>query len=140
MTNILIIDDDPSSRYLLKVILEQEGYTVFYAGGGDEGLRIFQANPIDLVITDILMPGTDGLAVIRTLINTVPETKIIALSGGGMILTAETSLHIARKMGAFESLAKPFVRTELLAMVQRILHTTPQSSEETPHQSALSTS
>lgn len=140
MTNILVIDDDQMSRHLLKAILEKAGYRVLYAGGGDEGLHLFHTNPIDLVITDILMPGTDGLAVIRTLLNTAPDVKIIALSGGGMILTAETSLNIARKMGAFESLAKPFVPTELLAMIQRILHTTTHSSEAIIPQAALSAS
>ena len=121
MTCILVIDDDPASCYLVKTILEHAGYQVLLAGGGDEGLRLFRNHAIDVVITDILMPGTDGLAVIRELLTIAPDIKIIALSGGGMILTAETSLHVARKMGAFESLAKPFVRTELLAAVERVL-------------------
>ena len=121
MTCVLVIDDDPASCYLVKTILEGAAYRVLLASGGDEGLRLFRDHTVDVVITDILMPGTDGLAVIRELLHMAPNIKIIALSGGGMILTAETSLQVARKMGAFESLAKPFVRTELLAMVKRVL-------------------
>ncbi|MEO5349102.1 MAG: response regulator [Magnetococcus sp. YQC-3] len=121
MTTILVIDDDPTSCHLVRAILEAEGYTLLCAGGGDEGLRLFRQHHVDVVITDILMPGTDGLAVIRELLTTTPEIKIIALSGGGMILTAETSLHVARKMGAFTSLSKPFARAELLAAVRRVL-------------------
>lgn len=121
MTNVLVIDDDPTSRHLVKAILEREGYTLFCASGGDEGLRLFREHPIDVVITDILMPGTDGLAVIRELLSVAPDIKIIALSGGGMILTAEISLQVARKMGAFASMTKPFSRAELLAAVHRVL-------------------
>ncbi|MBF0401608.1 MAG: response regulator [Magnetococcales bacterium] len=130
MTNILVIDDDSTIRFLLKAILEQAGYHVLCASGGDEGLQLFRAHTIELVITDILMPGTDGLAVIRELLASDPETKIIALSGGGMVLTAEISLHVARRMGAFESLAKPFTRDELLAMVHRILQASELSTGE----------
>ncbi|MBF0161910.1 MAG: response regulator [Magnetococcales bacterium] len=121
MANILVIDDDPASCFLVKSLLEKVGYRVFVAGGGDEGLRLFAKHPIDVVITDILMPGTDGLAVIRELLTRAPDVKIIALSGGGMILTAEISVHVARKMGAFASLLKPVDRVELLATLQRVL-------------------
>ncbi len=131
MTNVLVIDDDQAIRQLVKAILGGAGYHVLYAGGGDEGLRLFREHPIDLVITDILMPGTDGLAVIRELLATAPATRIIALSGGGMILTAGISLHVARKMGAFESLAKPFSRKELLATVERVLRAGKEELTET---------
>ncbi|WP_130471212.1 response regulator [Candidatus Magnetaquicoccus inordinatus] len=124
MKHILVIDDDPATRYLVKSILEDAGFTVLLASGGEEGLEMFQHHQIALVITDILMPGTDGLAVIRELMATCPTTPVIALSGGGMILTAETSLHIARKMGAFRTMAKPFVRMELLQLINEVLHNT----------------
>ena len=137
MIKILVIDDDPTIRYLVKTILEDVGYHVLHASGGDEGLHLLHTHsPIDMVITDILMPGTDGLAVIREVMTVSPSTKMIALSGGGMILTAETSLHIARKMGAFESLAKPFVRKDLLELVKRVLHSGTEEPDATPRQTA----
>ncbi|MEO5362510.1 MAG: response regulator [Magnetococcus sp. DMHC-8] len=128
MTTVLVIDDDPTNCQLVKTILQHAGYRVIHAGGGEEGLHMFRTHAVDVVITDILMPGTDGLAVIRELLTTAPDTRIIALSGGGMMLTAETSLQVARKTGAFESLAKPFVRQALLDVVKRVLHTPPAES------------
>ncbi|MBF0185099.1 MAG: response regulator [Magnetococcales bacterium] len=137
---ILVIDDDPGVRYLVKSILEDAGYTVLLAHGGEEGLKMFDQRRIALVITDILMPGTDGLAVIRELLSRDPETRVIALSGGGMILTSETSLQIARKMGAFRTMAKPFTRKELLELVTEVLQPLFPADETTPVSVDLSSS
>ncbi|MEO5341004.1 MAG: response regulator [Magnetococcus sp. MYC-9] len=129
MSTVLVIDDDATSRILTKAILQRAGYTVLLAGGGDEGLRIYRNHAVDVVVTDILMPGTDGLAVIRELLAMDPASRIIALSGGGMMLTAETSLQVARKMGAFFALVKPVSSAELLSVVESVLQRT---SDEPP--------
>ncbi|MBF0097258.1 MAG: response regulator [Magnetococcales bacterium] len=132
MNHILVIDDDPATRYLIKSILEDAGYAVLLAPGGEEGLTMFRHHQIPLVITDILMPGTDGLAVIRELLAFAPQTRVIALSGGGMILTAEISLQIARKMGAFRTMAKPFTRKDLLQLVAEVLQIPLPAQEPAP--------
>ncbi|MBF0613253.1 MAG: response regulator [Magnetococcales bacterium] len=121
MTKILVIDDDGAIRQLLKLILENEGFQVFEAEDGVEGLRVLENEVVDLVITDVLMPEKDGLAVIKELQKTHPTMRVIALSGGGMTLSAETSLFVARRMGAFESLAKPFTKDEVLHLVNKVL-------------------
>lgn len=121
MTTILIIDDDLEIRMILRKFLSTSGFQVVEAADGREGVRQFSNANIDLVITDILMPEKDGLAVIREIHAMDPQMRIIALSGGGMTLSAETSLYVAKKMGAVRSLAKPFTRDELLDLVNIVL-------------------
>ncbi|MEO5378414.1 MAG: response regulator [Magnetococcus sp. DMHC-6] len=82
---------------------------------------MFQTHSVDLVITDILMPDKDGLAVIRELRGINPQVKIIGLSGGGMILSAQTSLNVARKLGVVRTMSKPFAVDRLLAMVTEVI-------------------
>lgn len=122
MSLILVIDDDQAIRKLLKLILEKAGHQVLLASSGEQGIILFEKSDIDLVITDILMPGLDGLGVIRELTTKADSAKILALSGGGMILTAETSLNVAQKMGAVRSLSKPFTRPDLLSIVSEMLN------------------
>jgi len=64
---ILVIDDNAAIRELLRLVLEEEGYEVIEAADGAEGLRRYQAEPTDLVITDLEMPGMDGLELLRAL-------------------------------------------------------------------------
>ena len=66
MSQVLIIDDEPGIRKLLRLILENQGYSVVTAADGREGLRIFLQDPPELVISDIIMPDMDGIEVIRT--------------------------------------------------------------------------
>src|SRR5216684_3398316 len=81
MANVLVIEDDAVTRTVVCTLLESAGHTVSEAADGDAGLAMFYANSPDLVITDILMPGKDGIETIRELRGTNPEAKIIALSG-----------------------------------------------------------
>ncbi len=121
MKRVLVIDDDQAIRKLIRTILGKEGFEILEAAGGKEGLRLFDPRSIDAVITDVLMPEIDGLAVIRQIRQQYPLTPIVALSGGGRVLTPEVSLGVAKKVGAFQSLAKPFTRSELLRAVRAVL-------------------
>ena len=105
--NVLIIDDDPQIRKLIRRCLEVAGHTVYDAGDGEKGLAVFDANPIDLVVTDILMPGKEGLETIRALRNRNPTIRILAISGGGAI-GGKQYLEVARRFGACRTLQKPF--------------------------------
>ena len=58
---VLVIEDDPEIRTLLRVLLEREGYLVDVAGDGIAGIHSFRTNPADLIITDLIMPGKEGL-------------------------------------------------------------------------------
>jgi CheY-like chemotaxis protein len=114
MARILVVDDDKAIRLLLRAVLERRGYAVVEAGNGDEGLRCYQAEPTDLVITDIQMPVMDGLQMIRELRCAFPEAKIIAISGEkGRLAAAQTLSQCT-----FE---KPLYLEEFLDAVQQLV-------------------
>ncbi|MEO5331635.1 MAG: response regulator [Magnetococcus sp. YQC-5] len=121
MTRILIIEDDRQIREVLKQMLERAGYETDLAADGAEGLRCFRVRPADMVITDILMPGKDGLETIDELTRDDPDLPIIAISGGGPGEKAQFALEMAQTCGARRILAKPFSRKEILAMVHEVL-------------------
>jgi DNA-binding response OmpR family regulator len=120
MARILIIDDESLIRDLLKKILEREGYEIVTASGGEEGIKIHRENPADLIITDLIMPGKEGIETIMELRRDFKDVKIIAMSGGGRI-DPETYLQLAKTLGAIKTIAKPFDRIELLKTIHELL-------------------
>ena len=120
MTTILTIDDDVHILALYRGMLEREGYGVVESLDGDRGIEICREKPIDLVITDIIMPGKEGLEIIRELRQEFPGLGIVAVSGGGR-LGPDSYLPLATKMGAQRTLAKPFTRQELLDIVEDLV-------------------
>jgi two-component system chemotaxis response regulator CheY len=120
LVRILIIDDDDQLRHLLGQALEQAGYETVEARDGQEGLEHYRVTPIDLIVTDILMPGKEGLETILELRHEAPGAKIIAISGGGQIGNM-TFLEVARYLGAQRALQKPFALCELLNAVREVL-------------------
>ncbi len=121
MARILVVDDDPSIRALLREILEEEGHQVLEAVDGRDGVRQYRAEPTDLVITDILMPEKDGVELIMDLLEGYPKVRIVAMSGGGRGLDAQFNLRIATDFGAVQQMEKPFTRQQVLDIVQRVL-------------------
>ena len=107
-------------RESLRCILELEGYQVFTASNGDEGVHVFREEQADLVITDIIMPVKEGLETISELQRDHPDVKIIAISGGGRI-AAKNYMELAKGLGAKRVLAKPFSRSEILGSVKEVL-------------------
>ncbi len=120
MARILVIDDDPGMRKALKSFLERSEYEVSVASDGRAALNLHQACPMDLIITDILMPEKDGFETIIEFQQHFPRVKIIAISGGGEI-GENTYLDCARAMGAEKAFAKPFKFQELLKAVRELL-------------------
>lgn len=118
MATILVVDDSAVVRRFVVRTLSDRDYQVLEAKNGDEALRTAAARPLDLVITDMLMPERDGIEVIRQIRERTPRTKIIAMSG-----STHTSvyLRLARSFGADVVLAKPFQPAELLETVARLL-------------------
>ncbi len=120
MAQILVIDDDPAMRETLCRVLTREGHLAFEATNGRTGLARLKEQPVDLVITDILMPEQEGLETIMRLRREFPDVRIIAISGGGRLGFCN-SLSYAEKFGAAYTLAKPFTPPELLKIVQQAL-------------------
>lgn len=115
---VLIIDDDAAIRGFLCDGFQLAGYEVNTAADGNQGMQEFREHSADLVITDLLMPGKDGLEIIRELRKECPSVKIIAISGGH---TAGLDfLQEARLFGALRTLAKPFTFEKILALSEEI--------------------
>lgn len=120
MARLLIIDDDDTIRRMLAKTLTKAGYDVLAAADGDEGLKQFRKNEIDLVITDLIMPEKEGIEMIMELKTDFPDAKIIAMSGGAQIGPDEY-LKLAVALGAQRTLKKPIVRDDLLGAIKEIL-------------------
>jgi len=120
MARILIIDDEPQIRSMLRLMLERVGYEVAEAPDGIEGIRRYRENPADLIITDLIMPNKDGIGMIIDLKKEFPKVKIIAMSGGG-VNRPEGYLDGAKKLGATRTLTKPIDRDEMLKAVKETL-------------------
>jgi CheY-like chemotaxis protein len=118
MAGILIIDDDPDTRDLLKLTLEAAGHQVTLAADGSEGVRSYRSNKADLVITDLYMPGQEGLETIKQLRMEFPDVRIVAVSGRP---TGGTMLSVAQHLGAIGILQKPFLQEDLLHVVEQSL-------------------
>ena len=87
---------------------------------GKEAIENYRSRPADLVVTDIVMPGQEGLETIMRFREEYPDVKIIAMSGAGRN-TGQSYLDLAQKLGANRTLAKPFSIEHFLAAVQSIL-------------------
>lgn len=120
MSRILVIDDDPHVRDILRRMLERQGYEVLAAANGREGIRLFRNQVPDLVVTDILMPEKEGLETIRELRQESPDVKIIVVSGGGDLGEPSSILYMARQFGARYSFQKPIPRDKFLAAVREL--------------------
>ena len=120
MARILVIDDDPQVREMLKQLLERAQYEVGVAPDGNAGVKIHQSDPADLIITDIVMPEKEGLETIMEFQHHFPAVRIIAISGGGKI-GPHGYLDTAKAMGAQKTFSKPFDLQELLTAVREVL-------------------
>ena len=120
MAKILIIDDDSAIRRLITRILGSAGHDVIEASGGKLGLEMFSAERPSIIIVDILMPDTDGIETIRSIVSAHSSVGIIAISGGG-IGSSKFYLDMATKLGAHRYLEKPFTKAELVSTVDSLL-------------------
>lgn len=115
MKKILVIDDDPSFRRVLEYNLQDEGYDVFCAASGEDGLALFHEKNPDLVITDMKMNGISGLEVLSAAKKNNPAMRVIVVTAFGAADNADTAI----KLGAFDYLTKPIHRNQLKQAVRR---------------------
>ena len=120
MKTILIVEDDEILRQSILTVLESEGYEVFSASGGLEALKILEKIKPALIITDIIMEDTDGFDIIVHAKKQMPETSIIAISGGSSV-GPERYMDTAKSLGVDNTLLKPFAIDELKEAVGKLL-------------------
>ena len=117
---VLVIDDEPTIRQSLEVLLETYGFQVALARDGAQGLAAFRRIEPDLVLTDIVMPNQDGIETILTMRRERPEAKIIAMSGRGSVGNTEY-IDIAARLGADAAIPKPLEASKLIAAVEALM-------------------
>lgn len=117
---IVIADDAVEVQLLVRKWLEEAGHVVVCVSSGNEAVRVIKQQPVDVVITEVIMPNGDGLEVILELKKHQPNARAIAISGGGRYLPAADCLRVAKGLGAHEVLQKPLKRAELCSAVERL--------------------
>jgi two-component system response regulator HydG len=113
---ILLVDDEPLMRLSMVDALEAAGYEVSAAASGTEGIEVLRQKTFDLVITDLRLPGADGLAVLKATKERAPGTEVIVITAHGSVETAVGAM----KIGAFDYITKPFQMEELLLIAERV--------------------
>lgn len=130
---ILVVDDDPGIRELLQEYLQQNGYRVVTAAEGREMQRQLKQHRIDLIVLDLMLPGSDGLELCRNL-RVTSRTPVIMLTARG----DEMDRILGLEMGADDYLPKPFNPRELLARIRVVLRRTNSlPPEDQPPEQAL---
>ena len=123
-TKILVVDDDRNICELLKLYLENEGYSVFVANDGQQAVEMFQAKSPELVLLDIMLPKMDGWQVCRE-IRKVSNAPIIMLTAKGETFDKVLGLEL----GADDYVTKPFDAKEVMARVKAVLRRTSGNNE-----------
>jgi two-component system response regulator AtoC len=116
---ILVVDDEPSMRRILEIMLQKIGHQVLSAGNGIEALTLFKRETVDLVMTDLRMPEMDGLELLQHIQQIDPEIPVIVITAHGTIDTAVTAM----KHGASDYIQRPFDLDVLELAVTRALNT-----------------
>lgn len=114
---LLIIDDEPAMRHLLRTILEEEGYQVEEAENGQQGLISLSSETFDLILCDIRMPELDGMGFIKKALTNNPALTIVMMSAYGSL---ETALQCMQH-GAYDYISKPFRPDEVVLTIKKAL-------------------
>lgn len=118
--SILVVDDASDTLDVIAQCLSTTGHEVTCASGGRQAISLMEEQHFDLVITDLLMPDSDGMQVIMAARKTQPDASVVAMSGGGEYFPARYLLKLATALGADGQLMKPFTRTQLLDTVDQV--------------------
>jgi len=114
--HILVVDDDEIVREAISSLLSDEGYTVLSAKDGIDAITILRVEDMDLVITDLRMPGADGNEVLKYAVKNDPDIVVVILTAYGTLDTALNSI----KDGAYDYLTKPFKIQEIILLVEKV--------------------
>jgi len=117
MKTILIVDDEPNYRLILSELLKDEGYEVFTAESGESAMKVIRETDLDLVITDMLMPGISGMELLTEVKIFDPDLPVIMITAFGEVEKAVAAMQA----GAFNYLTKPFNNDELLVSIKKAM-------------------
>ena len=117
MSNILIVDDEQSYRQLLSLVFESDGHVVRTAMNGRQALETLQAEPADVIVSDVKMPDIDGIEMLRAVRENQPDLGVILMTAFASVETAREAF----KLGADDFIQKPFNNEELKVIVKRTL-------------------
>jgi two-component system, NtrC family, response regulator HydG len=126
--NVLVVDDSPETIELIKRNLEASNYTVFSSTNVQSALKLLSSLNIDLLITDLKMPGESGMELIRHVSDNYKNISTLVITGFPSIQGAVESI----KIGAEEYLVKPFTDTELFKAVERVLNKSKKQNKDAP--------
>lgn len=121
MARILVVDDIATVTALLNAILSDAGHEVVESYDGRSALELARGGGFDLIITDLIMPGLDGIEIVKTMRAEGIAVPIIAISGGAADFPAAMSLTVSEMYGADRILFKPFLNAEIIAAVDGLL-------------------
>ncbi len=113
MNSILIVDDEPNYLVILSELLRDEGFEIFTAANGAEGLALVREVDLDMVITDMQMPGIDGLQLLQAVKKINPDLPVVMITAFAEVEKAVAAMQA----GAFNYLAKPFSNDELIVTI-----------------------
>ncbi len=116
---VLVVDDDPGVREVVRMMLESAGYHVSLASNGKRAMESLQKEPFDLILTDLVMPEQEGIETIKAIRRDYPDLKVVAMSGafGG------DYLRIASLLGAHGTIPKPLALEHVLKVIGDTLAT-----------------
>ncbi|MBI5576067.1 MAG: sigma-54-dependent Fis family transcriptional regulator [Deltaproteobacteria bacterium] len=114
---ILVVEDDPGLRFTLTDNLEEAGYAVSSADDGGDAVRLLASETFDIVVTDIRLPGKDGLEVLKEAKSKTPAPSVITITGFGSVESAVAAM----KLGAEDYLTKPFSMEEFMLLLNKVL-------------------
>jgi len=120
MARVIVIDDQEPIRRIVRRALENDGHEVFEASDGEVGMELLERAPADVVITDIFMPGMDGIQTLREIRKRFPAIKVIAMSGGDSTGLLDLRQD-AELLGALKSIQKPFNARDVVELVRSVL-------------------
>ncbi len=120
MTRVLLTEDNEAVRFALALALKKAGFDVSEAENGAEVMARNDLDDIDVVVTDILMPGKDGIELLIALRERVPDLPVIAISGGGRV-SSKDYLETASAMGAVAVFNKPFNEKLLIEKIESLV-------------------
>jgi len=116
--SVLIVDDEPLKRITLQIELAEAGYTVYDAPEAPSAMRLLEAHPVDVIVTDLKMPEMDGITFLERAKGLHPDVQVIMMTAYGTVDTAVEAM----KRGAYDYITKPFSTAALLAKIEPLLN------------------